>query len=463
MRIFKLSSLLFLLFTGVAWAQESQRFRFSLEECVEYALHHNPSVKISDLERNIAKAQVGETRAEGLPQINFEAQLGHNFEPQKMIIDPAEFPGAGGNPGGGGNGPPEEVIISFAVGYDGIGTLSATQLLFDGSYFVGLQAARTYKQLSEKEYVASKIDLVENVTKAYYGALVNQERLELTRSNVGRLDTLLRETRIMYENGFAEKIDVSRIQVQLNNMKTQYQNLHRLQEINYQLLKFQMGMPVAADLELTGSIADLELEEETISPKASFVSSDRIEYQQMEVNRELALLDMRNNRAQYLPKLNAFFNYGYNTATSDFNQLFDFQNRWLSFGTVGLTLSVPIFDGLAKSYRIQQNKIQLEQLTFQKEALENQFELEIEQALTNYQNNTEALEVQRENLELANDIFNVTKIKYQQGVGSNLELVEAENALKEAETNYYTALYDALIARVDLEKAFGTLLKQENN
>lgn len=442
-------------------AQDNETTAFSLQDCIDYALEHNPSLRISGLERNISKTQVGETRAQGLPQINVEGRLSHNFEEQKMIIDPSKI--FGGDSTGGNGGENNEEIISFSIPYEGSAALSITQLLFNGSYFVGLQAAQTYRQLADKEYVKSRIDIVENVTKAYYSALISRERLELAGSNVNRLDTLFRETQVMYKNGFAEKIDVDRIRVQLNNTNTQFKTLQRLDDVNLMLLKFQMGMPVHESLQLSGSINEIDLEAEPELSQKTFQYGDRIEIQQLEVNESLAKLDLKNNVVQYLPQLNAFLNYGFNTGTYEFNRLFSFGDRWLSYGAYGISVSIPVFDGLAKSYRIQRNRIQLEQLAHQKKLLQSQINFEVEQAYAVYRNSTEMMASQKENLELANEVYRVTKIKYQEGMGSNLEVVEAETAYKEAETNYYNALYDALIAKVDLEKALGILNKETKN
>lgn len=444
-----------------AFAQDNQAINFSLQDCIDYAVEHNPTLKIAGLERNISGTQVGETRAQGLPQINAEVSLSHNFEPQKMRIDPSQFFGPDSTNGNGG-AEREEEIISFSIPYEGGATLSVTQLIFNGSYFVGLAAAKTYRQLADKQYVQSKIDLVENVTKAYYSALIGHERLELAQSNLNRLDTLFRETSIMYDNGFAEKIDVDRVRVQLINTRTQFQSLQRLDEINLMLLKFQMGMPISETVSLAGSIADINLDlDEQLIP-FDFEYASRIEFQQLEVNENLTKLSLKNNTVQYLPQINAFLNYGYNTGSFEFGELFKFGERWLSYGSYGLSISVPIFDGLTKSYRIQRNRIELEQLAHQKKLLQSQIDLDVERSYAVFRNNTEIMAAQKENMDTANEIFRVTKIKYQEGIGSNLEVVEAEAAYKEAETNYFNALYDALIAKVDLEKALGTLHKETN-
>ncbi|HEX8532147.1 MAG TPA: TolC family protein, partial [Cytophagales bacterium] len=200
--------------------------RFSLAQAVDFALKNNVNVKNAQIDAASANARVGEIRAIGLPQVSAQAQLIHNIEIQKVVLENGAGPF--GNPD-----IPVGAVLSFPFQLKNLGgvTLNASQLLFDGSYFIGLRAAKTYKELSTKSLTASKIDITEAVTKAYYSVLVNSDRLELLDINLGRLDTVLRETRAMYENGFVEKIDLDRLEVQLNNLNTEKQKVERLADL----------------------------------------------------------------------------------------------------------------------------------------------------------------------------------------------------------------------------------------
>ncbi len=426
--------------------------RFSLDEAVDFALKNNVTVKNAQLDAASANARVGEIRAIGLPQISAQAQLIHNIEIQKVVLENGAGPF--GNPD-----IPVGAVLSFPFQLKNLGgvTLNANQLLFDGSYFIGLRAAKTYKELSTKSLVASKIDVTEAVTKAYYSVLVNRDRLKLLDINVGRLDTVLRETRAMYENGFVEKIDLDRLEVQLNNLNTEKQKVERLTELGDYLLKFQLGLPMEERLVLTDSISRNALDNFQAPVVSDFNYNQRIEYSLLQTQKRLAGLDVRNGRAGYMPQLAAFGTFGYNPAASQFSKLFDFKDRWFQYSLVGLQLNVPIFDGLSKHFKIQQSKITLQKTELSQELLENSIDLQIRQAVTTLTNALETLKSQQRNMDLAREVERVTRIKYQQGVGSNIEVVTAVSDYREAETNYYTALYDALIARVDYQKATGTL------
>lgn len=450
-----------------AIAQDAVSEAYTLEECIEFAIQHNANVKNERINRNIAKAQIGETRAQGLPQISGAADLTNNIE-----IPVSFLPGALA-------GMPEVdyVPVAFGVPWQSTASVSVNQMIFNGSYFVGLQAAKVYKDLAEKGERRAEIDVAEGVSLAYFGAIVAEERLALLKNNLQRLDTLHRETQAMYQNGFAEAIDVQRVQVNLNNVRTQHDNVKRSLEVNKNALKFQMGMRLDREIDLAQNITDFNLQEE-IDERNDFQYDERIEYQQLQVNRELSRLDIKNNRVQYYPSLNAFANVGWNAGRPQLGQLFeateDFprtdQNTgettmvnastWNRYAAVGVRLNVPIFDGLLKANRIRRTKLALEQVENQIQYLENSIDLEINQTEISLRNSLQSLAAQEENMELAQEVFRVTKIKYQQGVGSNLEVIEAENAFKEAETNYFNALYEALVARISYQKATGTLYQK---
>lgn len=435
----------------------------TLQDALEYAFVNSANMKNALLDIQIAKRDVGITKSQGLPQVDAGITYTNNFAVPTVFL-PAE---AGGVIGGGGNGggqaPPsdEEVALRFGIQHQANATVNASQMIFDGSYFVGLKAARVFSELTRKDYLLTKSNIAEQVSKAYYTALVNEERRQLVGSNLRRLDTLLYETTMLYENGFAEKIDVDRIKVQLNNVKTEFNRINRLSEVSMLLLKYQMGMPIEEDIVLAESIQDLDLEEDPLA-ESDFTYQDRQDYAKLMVNQELVQLDIKNYQMQYLPRLTLTANYGYNSGADEFGRLTNF-DRWFNLGSAGVNLSLPIFDGLRKHNQIQKSKLQLQQIENASSLLRNTIDLEIVQARVQLENSLENLEVQQENLTLAREVYDVTRIKYQEGVGSNLEVVEAETSLKQAETNYYNALYDALIAKVDLKKAMGILVNENES
>jgi outer membrane protein TolC len=432
-------------------AQTGTANGYSLEACIAYAHKNSVAVQNAYLDTRIARHRVKETWAMGLPQINGSGEFNYNYKIQQVILPP-EF--AFGDPGAP---PPESPIaVPFGVALTSTAAVTARQLLFDGTFFLGLKAADVYEELSRKSFELSKIDVASNVTKAYYGVLVAKERQKLIAQNLTRLELLLNETRAMYQNGFAEKIDVDRIEVNYNNIKSEKVRIDRSVSTTVNVLKFQMGMPIHEELVLSDRLSDVMTSSllPNLDEKADY--GQRKEFSILETQRELDLLNVRQYRVGYYPNAYLINRVGLNSGGNALSDL----SRWFSFGLVGLQLEIPIFDGMRKKHQIEQAKLQVQRTENDQVQLKRSIDLEVSQAIDNLENSIESLKIAQRNMELAAEIFRVARIKYQEGVGSTLEVSDAETSYKEAETNYYTALYDALIYRVDYQKAIGELWKE---
>lgn len=436
------------LFVFISFTSLSQEKKLSLNDCIELAIENNENLKNSKLEERISKALSKEYLSIGFPQINFDGGLQYNHDVPKSLIDISRFmPGV-----------PEgtEQEVQFGQTYDGRVDLFVNQMIFNGSYFVGLSAARELVRLSEKLSERNEIDINESVQKAFFTVLNTKSRIDLVEANLNRLNTLLGQTKELYINGFIEKLDVDRIQVAYNNLKSEKIKADRFYKLSKEVLNFQIGLPVGTDIELTG-----ELTEEVINNfnynLDDFDYSKRIEYSILQTDKNLKFYDLKNNRSQYLPQIYANYNYGYNTSSSNYDLFFD-SNRWKSFGTVGLKIIIPIFDGFLKRSKINQSKYKIEQVENQMMFLERSINLQINQSISNYENTKESLLISKQNLELAQNVYLATEKKYKEGVGSNLEVIDSNNSLKIAQNQYYNSLYESIIASIDIKKTLGTLL-----
>src|SRR5690606_810500 len=288
-----------LLSLTAAKAQDTvSSFTFNLEECIDYAFNNQYGVKNAELDVEMAESVVKETIGGGLPQVSGVMNFQDYLKLPTQLI-PGEF--FGQEPG---TYIPVQFGTQFALTYG----LEATQLLFDGSYFVGLQASKVYKELSEKNLRRSRIETAIAVSKAYYTTLVTEERLQLTDVNIARLKRQLDETQALYENGFAEKIDMDRLQVMYNNTLTERENLTRLAALNIQMLKFQMGMPIQHELKLKETIDDIQVEP-VLPLNEDRGPSNRIEYSLLETQASLNELDLKRYESTMLPRLEAFGSY----------------------------------------------------------------------------------------------------------------------------------------------------------
>jgi outer membrane protein len=515
----------------------------SLSQAVRYAVANKPSLLSTRLAEQTAHAKVGEIKAQGLPQVNLAANAADNFKLQKSLVDVGAFGGGGGTLNGttltqrdiaaaqAGQAvtlspayaqpvavPPQ--AIAFGLQYAGNSSLSLSQQIFDGSYLIGLKASKVYEELSKKQTQQAEIDVVEQVSKAYYSTLVARSRLALLARNVQRLDTVLYQTSQTFKAGFAEKLDVDRLRVQRNNLIVEQQKAQRLTELSVALLKFQMGLPQNQPVQLTDSLgaavvdagtlrrnlgtanfstgggvdglggvpsAPLNTSAPTSTPginnnngqpvqaQAAFNYNNRIEFSTLQTQQALAGLDLRNRTAGAYPRLAFTAAYGFSGSANSVKDLFAFRGpdsrnannfpnqNWFGFGNVGLALNVPVFDGFRRRYQVQQARIAQQTIERGLETLRQSIDLQDSQSRTTLINALDVLDNQKANLDLAADVARVTRIKFNAGVGSNIEVITAETSLRESQTNYYAAIYDVLVAKVDRDKATGELYSQAKN
>ena len=423
---------------------------YSLQEAIQYGTTHNIIVKNSQIDAQSAESRIGEIRAVGLPQVNASVSLMDNLIIQRAFLPAAFF-------GGGPDEAPR--AVQFGVKYSGNSSIQLTQILFNAQWLLGLKAAQAYRELAFKNISQSKIQVAENVSKAYYSTLIAEERAKLLDLNIQRLDSLTREMSAMNEKGFIEKIDVDRLEVSLNNLKTERTKVQNLVDLSYYMLKFQMGMKLDEQIVLTDRISDTDVERIALEVKAedgsNFSYDQRIDYSILKNNLKLSEMDVENNKRGYYPTVAAFAGYGYNTGRNAFGDVFG--SPWFNNANIGLSINVPIFDGFTKKYKIQQAKFTVDKVKQSMGLVEQSIDLQIRSANITIINGLESLKTQKRNLNLAQEVVRVSKIKYQSGTGSNIEVINAESALKESQTNYFASLYDLLLAKVDLDKAKGKL------
>lgn len=434
---------LFLLLTVTTFAQTPPS-AMSLQQCIDYALNNSSAMQNAVLDEEIYRHKRQETAGMGFPQISATGTINDFLDIPTTLI-PGEFFGA---PAG------SFIPIEFGTQYNATGGISVNQLIFDGQYLVGLAASKTIVELSKRNTERTKIETEATVTKAYYNALIATQRLGLMTANVDRVKKLAEDTKVMYDNGFVEKLDLDRINVTYNNLLVEQDKITKLVGLSTLMLKFQMGMDVTAPITLTDTLKTDNFEQ--LLTSSAIDPSSRIEYKLLQTQRSLYNLDVRRNKMMYLPGLYAFGQYSFNAQRNEFD-FFEPDKKWYKTSIIGLQLNVPIFDGLQKARRIQQGKLNILKTENDLKNLSNAINLEYASAKTQLENSTASLKNQKDNMDLALQVYNTSRTKYDIGVGSNLELVTAQTALKEAQTNYLNALYEVLVAKVDFEKATGQI------
>lgn len=417
--------------------------QLSIKQAVDYALKFQKDVINAELDAEIAKAKVNETIGIGLPQLNASFDI-KDFEKIPTQLIPAEFFG-----GPAGTYAP----VQFGTRWNATAGLNASQILFDPSYLVGVSASKTYRELSVKNLQRTRLETAISVTKAYYSVLLIRERKKVVDVNVNRLDKLLNDTKAMYKNGFIEKIDLDRVQVTYNNISSEQDKITRFVDLSERQLKYQMGLPDNIQVLITDSLDEVAIKNLSIDGSLPELTK-RIEYSILKTQEQLQLYNIKRYKGQYLPSLIAYGSLQAQAQRTEFN-IFEGGNRWYPTGIIGATLSINLFDGMQKNYRIKQENLALRKVRNELNNFENAISLEVNSARSALRDALSSLRIQDENLQLAESVVKTAKLKYDEGVGSNLEVLDSETSLKEAQANYFNSLYEAVIAKINLDKSLG--------
>ena len=462
MRQMKLTTLFILLLFG-HFAQAQQRHEFSARQAVDYARKNNVQIKNALLDIQIQEQTNREVTASALPQINGSAGL--NYFPNVAVqvlpnfFGPVIY-GILTNEGvQNGSGQPIKspndfgyIQAQFGTKFNNSVGVNLSQLLFDGQVFIGLQARNATMAFARKGAEVTEENIRANVYKVYYQLSASRSQIGILEANIARVEKFLSDTRKLYENGFAERLDISKLEVQLANLQTE--RLKALNSISngYIGLKVLMGMPIQDSLILTDSITYEDIRNGVLDA-TQFNYADRKDYQYAELGKELSEFNVRRYQLSKLPTVSLNSNYNYIRQSNNFG----FGGKWFPSSLIGLSVNVPIFRGFATEARIDKAKLELQKNINNIEGLKLNISREVGEAINNYRNALATLDVQRRNMELAETVYNQTRLKFQNGIGSNTEISTAQSDLSVAQNNYILATYDAINAKIDFLKATGKL------
>ena len=427
-------------------AQEAPKtiHAFSLEDCVAFAHKNNVQVKNALLQ---VEAQVQTNReigAAAFPTVNTNIG-GTDYTKIPTSLLPGQF---FGQPAG------TYIPVQFGTKFNANYGANFQQLLFDGQVFIALQARATSLEMQRKNVALTEENIKANIYKIYYQLSASKTQLNILDANIDRLTKLAHDAEIMYKNGFAEKLDVDKVNVQLNNLQTEKLKATNSVAIGFMGLKMLMGMPVKDSLSLTDVINEKSLNNDILTEN-DFEYNLRKDYQYLGTVKKLTQYNVKRYQLSNLPTLNMSGAFSKNAQRTKFD--FFEGGNWFETQLISLNLSLPIFNGFATDARIKRTKIELRQIENQMEGLKNNIDNEITQAKLNYMSSVATVQFQKKNMQLAENVYQQTKKKFEAGTGSNTEISAAQADLVSAQNNYMNALYTALIAKVDLLKATGKL------
>jgi outer membrane protein len=433
---------LFLAFAGIQAQENKKTYRFSLQQAIEHGLEYNYASINSGRDIEAAKKKKWETTAAGLPQINAGLDYQNNFELQKSLI-PAEF--FGGNEG-------EFAEVAFGTKHTMLARSTLSQLIFDGSYIVALQASKTYLQFYESSKKKTDLEVKEMIINSYGNVLVAEENMAILEKNKANLEKTLSDTEQTFKNGLIEEENVEQLKITLSSINSNLNYIKRLKDISYNMLKINLGIEIDDEITLTDKLESLTTSNlDAAITGTTFDVKNNIDYSLTTNFVEQRTLEMKLEKSKYLPSLSANVNFGYNAFGDEF-QFFTPNQRWLNYSNLGISLNVPIFSSFGKNARVQQSKIALEQAQTQLTETEQRLKLQYQNAKSNYEYSVEQYFSSKENLSLAERIEKKQQVKFTEGISTSFDFTDAQRQLYTAQQNYLQSMIEVISKKAALEK-----------
>jgi outer membrane protein len=463
-------SVLVLFFMSIVINAQEKVLHLSMQDAIDYAIKNNYDNKVAAKNIDAAKERKWETTTIGLPQINGKVDYQYWLKQQVSLLPASAFDNREsviqtvedffGLTANGSPVPPEGFIpLVFGTKQSVNASVTLSQLIFDGSYLVGLQSAKTYLKISEQAKEKTELSTREAVVNAYGNVLVAEKTLEILERNKRVLTKNLNETQKIFDNGLTEEENVEQLQITLGNLESNINNTRRLKKIAYQMLNIALGININKELALTDNLEELVLKNtdlELLSKK--FNLENHIDYRIAENNKVANELLVKLEKSKALPSLSAFINYGAN-ANSDSFTFFDSEQRWFDYSLLGVSLNVPIFSSFGRKSRTAQAQIELENTKTRLKEIEQKLDLQAQTAMSQYQLSIENYETATKNLRLAERIEKKQQVKFFEGLSTSFDLSQAQNQLYTQQNNYVQSMLNVIAKKAQLETALNIPIK----
>ncbi|MES2647698.1 MAG: TolC family protein [Bacteroidota bacterium] len=437
------------------------------QEAVDMALKQRTEILNAQLDLRNQGALNSEITGQALPQVKGNANLMHYFNIPVTVLPDFISPSVYGvlekEGVQDGSGNPIKVPSAFATFPAQFGTpwqaslgFSVQQLLFQPDVFVGLKARNTALELYENQLKIQQDSVKSNVYRSYYGVLIAEKGLSFAKESELRLAKLFNDQEQLFKNGFIERLDIDKTQVTLNNVRTTILQLQNLVDVSLAGLKFAMAIPQKDKLLLSDTLSNEEIKKDVFDLANDFKYENRSEVQTLNSSNKLLSYQVKRYQLGAIPTVAAIWNVNKSAQRAEFD-IFDFNEKWFLSNSVGLNISIPIFDGNQRRNKIKQAQFSLEKNRNSLKQFEQLVDFQIVASRTQLVNSISALNSQEENKALAEKVYNTTKLKYEKGLGSSFEVLQSETSLQDALNNYYQAIYNAIIAKIGYRRALGKL------
>ncbi|MBW1887144.1 MAG: TolC family protein [Deltaproteobacteria bacterium] len=414
----------------------------SLSQAQDYAVNHNYQIQNSKMDIEAARKELGEIMSAGLPQINGDLSYTNNLELVTQILPGEIF---GGEPG-------STFEAQFGTQHNASANIRASQMIFNGSYFVGLQTTKVFMRLADENFEKSELEVTGIVTESYYLILIAKENERILQGSLKNLKQNHYEISEMNKEGLVEDTDVDQLQISITQLENNLRSVGRQVETVTKLLKYQMGMDLNMPIQLTN-----DLEQFLVSANADIIKDiefnylTHVDYRIISSQERLAELNLKNEKMAFLPTITATANYSKNAMRNEFN-LFDFSEKWYSTSSVGIELNIPLFTSGGRIYKIQEAGIALRQMRNTKKQVEQGLLLNMSETKANMRSSFESYLNAKENRALAQKVYEKTNEKYRLGVSSNMDLIQTHNQYLAAQGDYIQRVSDLLLAKNQLDK-----------
>lgn len=434
-------ALLFLTSFGFSQAPPQPRM-ITLGECLDLSIKNSVKLQINALEYKRLIYQRREVMGQGMPDINFNGGWDNYVNLPTQLI-PGEFFGK----------PGELIPVQFGTTYNISGSIDATQIIYNQAFLTGLQLSRQFLEQNTLEGEKLETDLVANVAKSYFLAQITKQQIANQIFVMENLDSLLQIAESQHVYGLITGVDVDRINVNRLNLESAIDNLQTLLQQQYSMLKYFMDIPDETVIDLP------EVEEgKIVAVDTTGSLQNHIDIRMIEKQRDIVETNLKLNRAFYYPALTLIGSVNYVNQSNAF-YLFGKDTDWFNTSLVGLRLNVPIFNGLQKRNRVNQSKVELQQVQLTENDTRRILTIQAKDAARKYYNSIITESRQRENVKLAEKVYSVSQDQYSKGMIPLTDMLNAETDLSEAQSGHITALIQMKIAEIDYLQAKGTLLE----
>jgi outer membrane protein len=445
-----------------------QTFTISVNEAVDIALKNVIEIKNLKLDEEIQLMKNKEVLATTRPQLSATGQISYYTNTPKIqfptsdisvyqVLEKEGVKDANGNKIDVSKASFGSQAVSFFAPLNLQLGVGVSQLLFQPDVFVAYKARETVLEFARDNTKMAEFKVKEAVQKAYYNVLIAQKQKSVVQETKLRLDKLSSDMTQMYKSGFAEKLDIDKLQVTINNTTTAINQLDNAIKITRSLLKNTMGISQLDSLVLTEKLDVSELQAEMLKAEANFNYEQRSEIALLNTARKLQDLDLQRNKYSNLPTVAAFYNFQRQGQRNPDQLVNNSPWFWFNTGILGLSVNQKIYDGGQRKFKINQSKLALQKVENSIDNVKGLIDMEQQIAKSTLSNALLNLESQKSNVELAEKVFNTTKKKYEAGLGSSFEILQADTELQRSQGNYFQSLYDAYIAKVSYKKSLGNL------